>query len=209
MAITNGYTDLATLKSALSITDTADDTELEASIEAASRRIDAHCGRRFWQDASDVTRYFTASSWHTLRLGPHHDTADVAAVTSLAVDTTGNGTHNLTLTEGSDFALSPRGNPDGVYWRVEILRTSGRCFPVGLRDGIKIVGTFGIATVPDAVAEACIVQSAKLFQVKKDGGGGFSSFASEGGSLGSLFLERSAAMLLDGHVHPLKRLQVA
>jgi hypothetical protein len=46
MPVTNGYTDVALLASFLDINDGDEDVELEAAINAASRQIDAHCGRR-------------------------------------------------------------------------------------------------------------------------------------------------------------------
>lgn len=214
MAITNGYTTLANVKSHLGIGDTNDDTELEAAIETASRKIDEHCGRRFWRDSSDVTRYFTPTNPRTLWLGPHIQTADVATVTTLKVDTTGNGTYDLTLTEGTDFFLAPKGNPDSVFWRVELVRSTWRCWP-DLPDSVEIVGTFGINGAPTNVAEACVLQASKLFQVAKDGGGGLTD-QFQGGSvrettanLQSRYLERSAEMLLVTSIHPTRRVQVA
>ena len=60
MAITNGYCTLAEIKAALRLTDTADDTLLENSIEGASRRIDGYCGTFFYQTLKTIkvfTRY--------------------------------------------------------------------------------------------------------------------------------------------------------
>lgn len=208
MAISNGYTDLSTLKGYLNIGDTDNDTELETAIEAASRKIDDHCGRRFWVDAEDVTRYFTPDTARTVRLGPHIETADVASITSVTVDTSGNGSYDQTWTEGTHFRAGPLGNPDGVYWRLDTIVSTGRCWPA-VQDSVKIVGTFGIETVPTDVKQACIIQAAKVFQVSTDGGGGFSDFGTEGGSIQSMFLERSVKMLLDRWVHPLRRLQFA
>ena len=58
MTITHGYCTLDQLKSEMRIGthDSADDTRLELSIAAASRQIDAHTGRRFWQDSTVQVR---------------------------------------------------------------------------------------------------------------------------------------------------------
>jgi len=52
MAITNGYTTLASMKNFLSIVDSTDDTLLEGLIESASRSIDRIANRRFYADSS-------------------------------------------------------------------------------------------------------------------------------------------------------------
>jgi hypothetical protein len=64
MAITNGYATLDQFKAQMRITvnDLVDDARMELSIAAASRQIDAHCGRRFWQDATVVDRQFYADN---------------------------------------------------------------------------------------------------------------------------------------------------
>jgi hypothetical protein len=60
MAITNGYTTLADLKTYLGISGTTDDARLELAVEAASRAIDMECSRRFFPVTE--TRYFQATS---------------------------------------------------------------------------------------------------------------------------------------------------
>ncbi len=52
MAITNGYCTLAELKASLAITDSVDDTPLEAAVTAASRMIDDYTGRFFYADGT-------------------------------------------------------------------------------------------------------------------------------------------------------------
>ena len=58
MAITNGYATLAQIRAELGYASgsTADDTRLEACVEAASRQIDGWTGQRFWVDGSVATR---------------------------------------------------------------------------------------------------------------------------------------------------------
>ena len=52
MAITNGYSTLAELKAALTISDSTDDAALEAAINAVSRMIDDYTGRFFYKDGT-------------------------------------------------------------------------------------------------------------------------------------------------------------
>ena len=44
------YADVDTLKHALRLGDTDDDTSLQRTLDAATRWIDQRCGRRFWFD---------------------------------------------------------------------------------------------------------------------------------------------------------------
>ena len=48
--ISNGLCTLADVRSALHISDTADDDRLSLAIDSASRLIETRCNRRFWQD---------------------------------------------------------------------------------------------------------------------------------------------------------------
>ena len=64
MAIVNGYCTLSGLKSFVGIGDGNDDTLLEESVEAASRQIDAFCGRIFYADTNATPRkYFTTNPY--------------------------------------------------------------------------------------------------------------------------------------------------
>ena len=57
MAISQGYTTLASVKAILRITDSVDDALLEECIESASRQIDTHCERVFTYGTA--TRIYT------------------------------------------------------------------------------------------------------------------------------------------------------
>lgn len=54
------YCSLTDLKTYLNVTSSTDDTLLQLMLDAATNRIDSHCGRMF-QAASDSTRYFDPS----------------------------------------------------------------------------------------------------------------------------------------------------
>lgn len=57
----NAYADLVLLKKRLSISDTVDDASLLTLLEAASRAIDEHCGRRFY--AKTETKYLDGEAY--------------------------------------------------------------------------------------------------------------------------------------------------
>ncbi len=164
MTISNGYTTLANLKARLKIstTDTADDAVLEAVIEAASRAIDAHCGRHFYTTTTDETRYYTAEFADLLFLPD-----DVVSVTTLATDADGDRTYETTWA-ATDYDLEPDNAALGgePYTRIAVTPAGRYAFPVGVRRGVKIAGKFGYASAPKAVAEACLIQAARLFARK-------------------------------------------
>ncbi len=164
MAITNGYTDLATVKTRCSISDLVDDATLEAVITAVSRLIDNYCGRRFYTTTDDETRYFTASDAYELWCG------DLLSVTTLETDSDGDRVYEETWA-ATDYDLEPYNAPlDGQpYYLVKVAPNGNYTFPVGVAKGVKITGKFGycaLANVPAPVAEACIIQSQRLFRRK-------------------------------------------
>ena len=83
MAITNGYCTLAELKASLNITDSVDDTALEAAITSASRMIDDYTERFFYVNGttqSTVTRYYTPVDPYTVNID------DIITVSEIATD---------------------------------------------------------------------------------------------------------------------------
>lgn len=163
MAISNGYCTLAEVKARLGLSDTTDDTILEAVVEAASRKIDLATGRRFWKDASDTTRYYTAETGSELAID------DLATLTSLATDVSGDRTYTDSWTS-TDYDLLPYeqllAGRTWPYTRIEVTPRGQKSFPAGLRKGVKIVGAWGWPAVPDDIAEACLILSARLFKRK-------------------------------------------
>lgn len=165
MAIDNGYCTLAELKSWLNeIGDTNDDAELELAVEAASRKIDAATGRRFWKDSSDDTRVFTAESGSYLRV------PDIVSITSLKTDDNNDRTYEITWAT-DDYDTEPA---DGIIGGVDgwpilelVARTDSssgqRTFPTHAR-GVQIVGKFGWNAVPDPIKEATLILASRLFK---------------------------------------------
>lgn len=201
MAITNGYLTVEELKADVRVDDLTQDDVLERVINAASRAVDAYCGERFWLDPSDTTRYYTPHNYMRLDLrasSSQPEDATVTTVTSVTADMTGDGSYDETFTEGTDFVLSPRGNAesDRPYTRLQMLQSFARYWPVGIIDGVKVVGTFGTATVPDEVKEATAIQAQTLFKRLTEGAAPIVTM--DGVTLpgGSKFLDANARMLL-------------
>ena len=164
MAIVNGYATLSDVKAALRITDSVDDDLLEISIDAASREIDGWCERVFY--STSATRVYLPINALTTY------TDDITVVTTLKVDTTGDGTFDQTWAT-TDFQLSPlNGIAGGIETPFNTVSAVGDyLFPVynpgnidAQQASVQIVGTFGFASIPTAVKQACMILSMRQFK---------------------------------------------
>lgn len=177
MSITNGYCTLDDLKAEMRITvnDLTDDARMETAIAAASRQIDAYCGRRFWQDATVVAREFTPDGNLCV------DVDDISTATGLVVklDDSDDGTFETTV---SDYRLMPRNaaaeTPVRPYTAIELRADSPVFFPTGY-PSVQVTARFGWPAVPDDVTKACLIQSAMLFK-SADAVFGVTEFANSG-----------------------------
>lgn len=158
MAITNGYTDLTTLKLSLSITDTVDDSWLEICITAASRAIDNFTERVFYQ--SEGSRVFTPYDNFVVEID------DLASLTSLKTSTNVDGVFDQTW-GSNDYQLEPlNGIAGGIPSPTTHIRAVGDYWypTAGQEATVQVTGTFGWSAIPDAVEQACILQSARYFK---------------------------------------------
>lgn len=186
MAITNGYATLAQVRKELggtyAVADVDDDTMIELSIEAASRQIDGHCGRRFWQDPTVKTREYHAYSGYCVEVD------DISTTTALVVktDETADGTFGTTLTISTDFLLMPLNAADQVpvqpYTEIHVTDNYYLPRPSNGRPGVQVTAQFGWPAVPDNVEKACIIQAVQLFKAK-DAAFGVASFGEMGGGM--------------------------
>jgi len=161
MAITNGYCTLAEARDQLGLasTDTAEDTPIEKVVEAVSREIDKYTGQ-FFYDAGSQTRYFTSKD------GIHLYTDPIQSVTSVTADDSDDGTYDVSwATTGSSnrYRLKPVNNAleSGTPPYNQLFAVND-AWPV-TDAAIKIVATFGWASVPEAVNQACLIQTARIF----------------------------------------------
>jgi hypothetical protein len=159
LAITNGYCTLAQLKASLAITDTTDDTQLEAAISAVSRNIDDLTGRFFYSDGTTTTaavRYYTPNAPKQLF------TDDIVSVSEVAEDTSETRTYSTVWASG-DYAYEPINNPRLAKPYTQLIAFGNYTFPVGQTQAIRVSGIFGWSAVPEVVRQACLIQSSRVF----------------------------------------------
>lgn len=153
--ITNGYATIAQVKDALRVSDSIDDSLIELAIEAASREIDAYCGRVFYQ--TTATRTYRPESSDLCLID------DLVTLTSLK--TSINQQWDTTWA-ANDYQLEPT---NGVQYGLvqpynRIRAIDDYWFPVELENTVQVVGVFGWASVPADVRLACVIQAQRLFK---------------------------------------------
>lgn len=182
MAITNGYCSLTDVKAALRITDSVDDDLLERAVEAASRRIDGECSRRFYADGSASARVYMAPNTDLLRV------EDISTLTGLVVkiDENADGTYEKTLTAGTDFQIEPanaltQGRPVNTFRALDTL------WPVASngRHLVQVTADWGWPSVPDAIREATVLLTERQYK-RLDSPLGVAGF----GDLGAIMVRR-------------------
>lgn len=166
MAITNGYATLNEFKAYLfpsSNYGTAEDPQMEAAIESASRIIDAHTNRRFYSDSTVSARVYYADT-------PIRCTVDdFSTITGLIIktDTGDNGTYDQTWA-ATEYILEPLnaeiGGVSSQPYNI-IVATIPKLFPTtGRRPRVQVTAKWGWAAVPDTVRQACLIQAARLYR---------------------------------------------
>jgi len=138
---------------------------LDSIITTASRSIDRHCGRHFYQHGTTdvpVARYFDTYG-DTLTLGTYND---LVSVTTLKGDDDDTGSYETTYT---NYQLLPKGaatrHPDAEpFTKIRLLDTD--TFPVLDNSGrtglIEVTGVWGWPTVPADIVAACRILVAEL-----------------------------------------------
>jgi hypothetical protein len=158
MSITNGYATLSEVKASLRIQDGIDDSLLETAIESASRLIDGFTARSF-SNAGTAVRNFAATDALNLIIDD--------AITVTKVESTDEIGDSYTEWKVTDYQLEPlNGRADGLYSPFNGIRAiNDYTWPVvDYQALVRITGTWGWASVPTAVKQACIIQSSRLFK---------------------------------------------
>ena len=161
MTISNGYCTLAEAKARLGIADAADDSVIENVVEAVSRWIDHYTGRRFF--AASDTRYYSPE-W-----SDYLEVDDLISVTTLKTDADGDRVYETTWAT-TDYELDPPNaqveTPSRPYNAIRVTPLGRYAFPAARR-AVQIVGSFGYAsTTPDAINEACLLMTGRVFRRK-------------------------------------------
>jgi hypothetical protein len=157
MTITDGYATVKDIKRLLDPKSSAtftleDEINLETAIEAASRWIDSETGTHYYSNTE--TRYYTPVYGDILYVD------DFLSVTTLKSDDDWDGTYETTWTT-SDYILEPRNaaansNDIKPYRRIRVDVNGDYVFPVGVRDGVELAGSFGYSSAtPANIKAAC------------------------------------------------------
>lgn len=160
MAITNGYCTLQDVKDVLRITDSTDDTMLELCVESASRLIDGHCERVFYDIAEEARYFFARNSFEC-------EIDDLVSITSLYTAPNGNGGSYDQEWAAAYYQLEPlNGIASGIYRPATLIRAIDTLlFPsVGQEALVKVTGVFGWASVPISIKQAAIMQATRLYK---------------------------------------------
>lgn len=159
MAISQGYTTLASVKAILRLTDNVDDTLLEECIEAASREIDTHCERVF--TFATATRIFAPRDYYVTEID------DLISLTSLKTSSGADGVFDVTWT-ATDYQLEPlNGLVGGRYAPYTAIRAVGDyTYTTPLQEAtVQVQGVFGYGTaIPTDVKQACNLLSIRQFK---------------------------------------------
>jgi hypothetical protein len=158
------------LKDRLGITDTSDDSIIADVCSATSRWIDQFCGRHFFR-MTDTRTYQPEDIWLL-------NTDDLVSVTTLKIDTDGDGVYETTWTSGTDYMLKvgersfntgQYGEPR-PYTQIQVLKGGGTFFPFTWAfthpDRVQITGVFGWPQVPSAIHQAALLIASDWFKLK-------------------------------------------
>jgi hypothetical protein len=204
--INNGYATRNQVKAALRIgtADTLDDDLIDNCVGAASRLIDGYCNRRFWQSGTAEARVYQAED-------SFYCSIDDIAGTALTLKTSSqsDGTFDVTW-KVSDYQIEPlNGNLDGLTWSYDKIRAVGDyLFPTvnanyGEQALVQVTAVFGWPAVPEAVTQATIIQSSRLFK-RLDSPLGVAGFGDLGAIRVSRYLDPDMAQL----VEPYRRMRI-
>ncbi len=159
MAVVNGYTTAADVQNALGLGTavlTPDTAEIEDAITAVSRVIDDYTGRFFYSTAGTVLMTATEPLYAELP-------GDWSSITSITIDDLNSGTPSIVLNSPRDYRL--KSNDTFVGWPytgIQITSFGSYTLPVGITEGVKIIGQRGWSQVPAAVSQAAILQTVRV-----------------------------------------------
>jgi hypothetical protein len=200
------YTSVEEVKDRLKVTTTADDLSLQMAVQAATRWVEQHCGRHFFQ--LNETRTYAPENIYELHID------DLVTLTSMSVDYDGDGVYETTWVQDVDFQLMQLGsnfnqfdsgepNPFGVIRAIN-QAGAGKFFPFvwpySRLNRIQIIGVWGWPVVPYAVRQAALTVAAEFYKLK-DAPFGIAG-TSEFGNVRVPSGMGLAMDLLCGYIHP-------
>lgn len=191
------YLQLSDLKTTLELeNETYADTDIANALEAASRVIDTYKGTRFYPTSE--TRTYTSSDLTYCDSLPIYDLNNSAGST-VSFDMDGDGVYETVLARNTDYYLEPQ-NADltGKPWNTITLRQQGgRQWP-GFAYGVQVQGSFGWATAPGQVTEACSILASRYLKRARETPYGIVTVGTDALSMARLGkIDPDVAFLLD------------
>ena len=171
MAITNGYCTQNELKGFVGIptSDSGDDDLLDDAVNAASRQIDAFCGRIFYAQGAATARKFFTNDPYRLRVD------DISSETGLVVklDDDDDGTYEVTVAS-SEFQLLPiNGVVGGIlispFYIIELFSGGSQEWPMDFssnRPRAEVTAKWGFPSVPEQIRQATLMLASELFAMR-------------------------------------------
>jgi hypothetical protein len=185
------YTTTALVKASLGIplAATAEDTAIQAAIDAAAALIDNYTGRTF-ETVTEARTYLP-------RTASIVDVDDIATASGLVIktDEDQDGTFETTLTVTTDYVIVKNAAPFRQITNVN------RGWPLSLygRPTIEVTATWGYGTsVPDNIKQAALLMATRLFQRKASPLGFQAGAISEFGPVRISRTDPDVAALLQG-----------
>jgi uncharacterized phiE125 gp8 family phage protein len=161
MAWAPNYVTTAELRSYLNISDSADDTELDLAIAAASRAVDTDTNRQFGVVGSAEERFYTAR-WDRKRCRWVVDIDDLMSTSNF--DAQIQDTDGVDVGQVNDYFLEPRNAAARARpWTQLVVKPDSTYKPTGLANEVAITALWGWTAVPDTVKQATRLQASRLF----------------------------------------------
>lgn len=171
MAITNGYCTQNELKGFVGIptSDSEDDNLLDDAVNAASRQIDAYCGRVFYGDANATARKYFATDQYRLQVEDFYTTAGLV----VKYDDNDDGTFETTVS-ATDYQTLPINSVAGgivttPFYIIELIASSANQWPIDYssnRATVEITAKWGWSAVPEQIRQATQMLASELFAMR-------------------------------------------
>lgn len=195
------YSDLTTLKSMLSITDTARDALLTIALTSASRQIDAYTSRRFYADSVATARIYTPDrreAWYVS--GGSIQVDDISSTTGLLISegfTSFTGVGAGTFTDVTNDVVLMPDNAIALGRPITAVRRAiGTIVDPYIQ--VKVTALWGWPVIPDEITTACLIQAMRLYRRKDSPEGVLGN--SEWGALRVSRVDPDVMALLDPYV---------
>jgi hypothetical protein len=180
------------------------DPEAVLAIAGASRALEqAYAMRQNWWGigAPGEVRYYTPISGREVLLG------DLQTATLVQVDY-GFGAYGTTLASATDYRLLPENAGSGgngePYRKLRLARSVTLPLPAGQQDTVKITGTYGYQTVPEAVKSSVSIIAHRILRRQREAPWGIVQIGEDGVAIraGTLARDPEIMVLMEPYSNP-------